>query len=130
MTERALTPVPRLLSACLHLLVLALLVLVTVRAFLGAADHPSGVLAAAVVVGGVYLAGPLLPGVRRSAAGAGLWLAVLLVAWVVLLVLTPAAVWLAFAWYFLLLHLLPWRGGLMLVGRPGGGGGAGAAGGP
>ena len=44
MTERALTPVPRLLSACLHLLVLALLVLATVRAFLGAAEHPGGVL--------------------------------------------------------------------------------------
>src|SRR5699024_12861153 len=79
MTERALTPVSRLLSACLHLLVLALLVLTTVRAYLGAADHPGGVLAAAVVLGAVYLAGPLLPGVRRSAAGAGLWLAVLLV---------------------------------------------------
>ncbi|WP_277050744.1 sensor histidine kinase [Ruania albidiflava] len=116
MTERALTPVPRLLSACLHLLVLALLVLATVRAFLGAAEHPGGVLIAAVVVGAVYLTGPLLSGVRRSAAGAGLWLAVLLVAWLGLLVLTPDAVWLAFAWYFLLLHLLPWRVGLVLVG--------------
>src|SRR5699024_2078194 len=37
-------------------------------------------------------------------------------AWLVLLVLTPDAVWLAFAWYFLLLHLLPWRVGLVLVG--------------
>src|SRR5699024_3953196 len=35
--------------------------------------------------------------------------------WLVLLALTPDAIWLAFPWFFLLLHLLPWRIGVVAV---------------
>src|SRR5699024_8691544 len=108
MSERTLTPVPALLRACLHLLVIALLLLAAVRA-VGLGEHAVGVVVSAVAVALVYAAGPLLPAVRRSTLGAGLWLGALLVCWLMLLALTPDAIWLAFAWYFLLLHLLPWR---------------------
>lgn len=114
MSERTLTPVPPLLRACLHLLVVALLLLAAVRALL-IGEHEWAVVVSAAVVALVYAAGPLLPPVQRSTVGAGLWLGVLLVCWLVLLALTPDAIWLAFAWYFLLLHLLPWRVGLVLV---------------
>lgn len=114
MSERTLTPVPVLLRACLHLLVIALLLLAAIRAVL-LGEHAVGVVVSAAVVAVVYAAGPLLPPVRRSTLGAGLWLGVLLLGWLLLLALTPDAIWLAFAWYFLLLHLLPWRVGLALV---------------
>ena len=114
MSERTLTPVPGLLRACLHLLVIALLALAAARAWL-LDEHTLAVVVTAAAVAAVYAAGPLLPPVRRSTRGAGLWLGTLLVCWLVLLALTPDAIWLAFAWYFLLLHLLPWRTGLALV---------------
>ncbi|MGB8383966.1 MAG: histidine kinase, partial [Dermatophilaceae bacterium] len=43
----------------------------------------------------------------RSSRVAGVWLALLLAAWVALLAVSPEAVYLAFPWFFLLLHLLP-----------------------
>ena len=115
MTERALTPVPWLLRLGLHLLVVVLLVLTVVRALLEPDGQPAALVVAALTVGVVYAAGTRLAAVRRSLAGAGVWLGVLLVCWLGLLVLTPDAIWLAFAWYFLLLHLLRWRLGLGLV---------------
>lgn len=116
MTFPAATPVPWLLRLCLHLLVAGLLVLAVVRSFLGYADTPAAVAVVAALLALVYAAGPMLPAVRASSFAAGLWLTLLQVAWVVLLYLTPDAIWLAFAWFFLLLHLLPWRIGLIGVG--------------
>ncbi|TDE99185.1 sensor histidine kinase [Occultella glacieicola] len=107
--------VPWLLRLCLHLLVAALLVLAVARAFAADGGTPVGVMVIAIVVGLVYAVGPLAPAVRPGSRAAGLWLAVLLLAWLVLLWLTPDAIWLAFAWFFLLLHLLSWRTGLVLV---------------
>lgn len=115
MFERALTPVPWLLRLGLHLLVAGLLALTAVRGILASDDRPLAAAGAAVVVAAVYAAGPRLAAVRRSFVGAAVWLGVLLVCWTGLLVLTPDAIWLAFAWYFLLLHLLRWRLGLALV---------------
>ncbi|MET9632922.1 sensor histidine kinase [Lentzea sp. NPDC006480] len=101
-----LTPTSRVLTWCLHLLVIGLLTLAAVKA-----ATPAVVLVA-LVLALVYATGPLLVRTSRRAA---LWSAALGVAWVVLLVLTADAVWLAFPLYFLQLHLLPRRAGLTSV---------------
>ncbi|MEV5570169.1 sensor histidine kinase [Spirillospora sp. NPDC052269] len=111
----ALTPTTRALSWCLHLLVIGLLVLTAGRALADARPHAGLITAAATACGLVYAAGPLLPGVRRSRRAAALWLAAVGAVWLVLLVLTPDAVWVAFPLYFLQLHLLPRRAGLASV---------------
>jgi signal transduction histidine kinase len=63
----------------------------------------------------VYALGPVLPRVRRSRQAAALWLAAVGASWLVLLTLSPDAVWVAFPLYFLQLHLLPPRAGLAAV---------------
>lgn len=107
------TPVPALLRASMHVLVAGLLVLVAVRAITADLAAWPWIVACAGVVGAVYAVGP------RWAAGSprasSLWLAVLLLTWVVLLALSPDAVYLAFPLFFLLLHLLPHRAGLIAV---------------
>ena len=103
-------PVPALLRASMHVLVAALLLLVAVRAVAADLTGWPWIVVCAVVVGVVYAVGP------RWAAGSvrasSVWLGVLLAGWVVLLVLTPDAVYLAFPLSFLVLHLLPRRVGL------------------
>ncbi|GAY09312.1 hemoglobin-dependent two component system, sensory histidine kinase HrrS [Pseudonocardia sp. N23] len=106
----------RLVRGCLHALVIGLLTLVVVRSVVaGTTDRPV-VVALAVLVGLVYLGGQLVPSVGRSTASSAWWLAVLTVAWLLLLVSTPDGVWLAFPLFFLQLHLLPVRWGLAAVG--------------
>ncbi|WP_394429192.1 sensor histidine kinase [Streptomyces sp. SGAir0957] len=123
MDSRSLTPAPRVLRLCLHLLMAGLLALVVVRGLTGRSAEPVGaVVAVTVVLGAVYAAGALLPVVRATRAGAACWLAALGAVWAALLVLSPDALWLAFPLYFLLLHLLPVRWGV-----PGVAGAAGAA---
>ncbi|WP_433871651.1 sensor histidine kinase [Saccharopolyspora sp. CA-218241] len=105
----------RVLRVCLHLLLAGLLALVVVRAFLDGLPRAPFVAVAAVLMGAVYAAGPLLPRVGRSPRAAAGWLAVLGAVWSVLLCLTPEGVWLAFPLFFLHLHLLPTRWGLPVV---------------
>ncbi|WP_159769129.1 sensor histidine kinase [Streptomyces sp. HM190] len=107
----ALTPTPRALAWCLHLLVIGLLALAAGRAVTGDRPHAGSIVAAAAACGAVYAVGPVLPGVRRSRRAAALWLAAVGACWLVLLALTPDAVWVAFPLYFLQLHLLPRRAG-------------------
>ncbi|WP_435613193.1 sensor histidine kinase [Streptomyces sp. bgisy159] len=109
------TPTTRVLAWCLHLLVIGLLALAAGRAVADGRPHAGAVVAAAAVCGLVYAVGPLLPRVRGSRRAAALWLAAVAVCWLVLLVLTPDAVWVAFPLYFLQLHLLPGRAGLAAV---------------
>ncbi|MBD0711891.1 MULTISPECIES: sensor histidine kinase [unclassified Streptomyces] len=109
MDARTLTPAPRLPRLCLDLLTAGLLALAAVRAHSGAG------VAAALVTGGVYAAGSRLAVVRRSRRAAAGWLAVLGGAWLVMLCLTPEALWVAFPLYFLQLHLLPTRWSLPVV---------------
>lgn len=111
----ALTRPLRVLRACLHLLMIGLLALAAVRAVLDGRAAAPWVIAAAVVMAGVYAAGPIVPKVARSTAAAAVWLAVLGAVWLVLLALTPDGVWLAFPLFFLQLHLLPARWGLPVV---------------
>ncbi|NEY33446.1 sensor histidine kinase, partial [Streptomyces sp. PRKS01-65] len=111
----ALTPTTRALAWCLHLLVVGLLVLAAARAVADERPHPGWIVAASAACGLVYAAGPVLPGVRRSRRAAALWLAAVGACWLVLLALSPDAVWVAFPLYFLQLHLLTRRGGLVAV---------------
>lgn len=110
-----LTPITRALAWCLHLLVVALLVLAAGRAVADGRPHAGWVIAAAVACALVYAAGPLLPGVSRSRRAAALWLAAVGAVWLALLALSAEGVWVAFPLYFLQLHLLPRRAGLAAV---------------
>ncbi|MFD7458753.1 MULTISPECIES: sensor histidine kinase [unclassified Streptomyces] len=111
----ALTPTTRALTWCLHLLVLGLLALAAARALTAGRPHAGVIVAVAAACGLVYAAGPLLPRVRSSRPAAAWWLAAVGAVWLVLLALTPDAVWVAFPLYFLQLHLLPRRAGLAAV---------------
>ncbi|MGW2210634.1 sensor histidine kinase [Streptomyces sp. NPDC001781] len=114
-TAPALTPTTRALAWCLHLLIVGLLALAAGRAVVDDRAHAGWVVAASAVCGLVYTGGPLLPGIRRSRRAAALWLAVVGACWLVLLALSSDAVWVAFPLYFLQLHLLSRRGGLVAV---------------
>ncbi|MET9394884.1 sensor histidine kinase [Streptomyces sp. NPDC006624] len=105
----ALTPTTRALAWCLHLLIVALLALTAARAVADGGPHAALTVAVAATCAGVSAAGPLLPRIRRSRRAATGWLAVVGCCWLVLLVLSPDAVWVAFPLYFLQLHLLPRR---------------------
>ncbi|MBQ1122959.1 sensor histidine kinase [Streptomyces sp. B15] len=111
----ALTPTARALTWCLHLMVIGLLALAAGRAVTGDRLHVGLIIATAAACGLVYAAGPVLPGVRGSRRAAGLWLAAVGGCWLLLLALSPDAVWVAFPLYFLQLHLLPRRAGLAAV---------------
>ncbi|MFF8908752.1 sensor histidine kinase [Streptomyces olivaceoviridis] len=111
----ALTPTTRTLAWCLHLLVLGLLALAAGRAVADDRPHAGWVIATAATCGLVYAAGPTLPRVSRSRRAAALWLATVGACWLVLLALSPDAVWVAFPLYFLQLHLLPGRAALAAV---------------
>lgn len=111
----ALTPTTRALAWCLHLLIVGLLALAAGRAVADERPHAGWIIAASAVCGLVYAAGPVLPGVRRSRRAAALWLAAVGACWLVLLALSPDAVWVAFPLYFLQLHLLSRRAALAAV---------------
>ncbi|MFI9630725.1 sensor histidine kinase [Streptomyces sp. NPDC052042] len=111
----ALTPTTRALSWCLHLLIVVLLVLAAGRAVADSGPHAATTVAAAAACAVVYAAGPALPRIRRSPLAAAVWLGAVGACWLVLLVLSADAVWLAFPLYFLQLHLLPRRAGLAAV---------------
>lgn len=110
-----LTRTVRILAWCLHLLVVGLLALAVGRAFADGAPDAGLVAVVAVVAAATYGVGPLLPAVSRSYTAAVLWLSAVGVVWLVLLTLSPEAVWLAFPLYFVQLHLLPRRSGLVAV---------------
>ncbi|MCX2969262.1 MULTISPECIES: sensor histidine kinase [Streptomyces] len=111
----ALTPTPRVLAWCLHLLVAGLLALAAGRAVAGGAPRAAAVVAVAGALALTYAAGPLLPRVRASRRAAARWLAGVGAGWLVLLALSGDGVWVAFPLYFLQLHLLPRRAALATV---------------
>ncbi|MFD6322192.1 sensor histidine kinase [Streptomyces sp. NPDC058442] len=111
----ALTPTTRPLARCLHLLVAGLLALTAARALVTHDPRAGAVVTVCAAVAGTYAVGPLTPLMSVSRRAAGWWLAGLGAVWLLLLALTPDAVWLAFPLYFLQLHLLSRRGGLGAV---------------
>ncbi|KES06611.1 histidine kinase [Streptomyces toyocaensis] len=111
----SLTPTTRALARSLHLLVAGLLALTAVRALTGDTAHAGAVTGVCAAVAVVYAVGPLTPAVAASRRAAAWWLAALGSVWLLLLALSPDGVWLAFPLYFLQLHLLSRRGGLLAV---------------
>ncbi|MFI1167671.1 sensor histidine kinase [Streptomyces sp. NPDC020801] len=109
MDVRPHSPVVVTLRLCLYALFAGLLALAAARA-----DGPATV-AAALGTGAVFAWGALSPAVHRSRRGAAVWLTALSGSWLVLLALSPDALWAAFPLYFLQLHLLPVRWGLPAV---------------
>ncbi|MFC9663401.1 sensor histidine kinase [Nocardia sp. NPDC127606] len=113
MHSSPLTPVVTTLRLGLHVLVTVLAVVVAVRALLpGGGGHGVAVVALTVVWLLVYFAGTEFPRSRSHAYPDGatvvwVWLSALTVLWLVLLALTPDAVYLAFGLFFVYLHLLP-----------------------
>ncbi|MEV0548235.1 sensor histidine kinase [Nocardia salmonicida] len=111
MHSSPLTPVVTTLRLGLHVLVTVLAVVVAVRALLpDGGGHGIAVVALTVVWLLVYFAGTEFPRSRSRTVPDGavwVWLAALTVLWLVLLALTPDAVYLAFGLFFVYLHLLP-----------------------
>jgi signal transduction histidine kinase len=109
------TTATKVLAWCLHLLVIGLLALTVVRAVAGDTPDAGAVATVAAVLALTYAAGPLLPVVARSTRAAAAWLVAVGVVWLLLVTLSAEAIWLAFPLYFVQLHLLPRRGGLVAV---------------
>lgn len=109
------TTATKVLAWCLHLLVIGLLALTVVRAVAGDAPDAGTVATVSVVLALTYAAGPLLPVVARSTRAAALWLVAVGVVWLILMSLSAEGLWLAFPLYFVQLHLLPRRYGLVAV---------------
>ena len=99
----------------MHLLVAALLVLAVLRSILSHVPGWPLVVLCSGLVAVVYAVGPHWTAVARSPRAAGTWLALLVAAWMALLLLSADAIYLAFPWFFLLLHLLPRAAGLTAV---------------
>ncbi|MEZ5152022.1 sensor histidine kinase [Rhodococcus zopfii] len=105
-------PVLRAIQVGAHLLFFLLLAVGVGRTVVDG-TRPVPVVVLAVAVAGWYVAGIWF--VRRSGARSGpiqrrpgqIWLAVLVVGWLVLVVSDPNFVWVAFALFFLCFHLLP-----------------------
>ncbi|MFI5747205.1 sensor histidine kinase [Streptomyces sp. NPDC051644] len=115
MDSRAHPPVAAALRLCLHALLVGLLALAAVRAFGDGAPHATAVVVVTCVMAAVYAAGALAPAVQPRGRAAAVWLALLGGVWLLLLVLSPDALWVAFPLYFLQLHLLPTRWALPTV---------------
>ncbi|MFJ7493724.1 sensor histidine kinase [Streptomyces sp. NPDC097727] len=115
MDPRAHPPVAAALRLCLHALLVGLLALAAVQAVRDGAPHTAAVIVVTCVMAAVYAAGALIPAVQPHSRPAALWLALLGAVWLVLLALSPDALWVAFPLYFLQLHLLPTRWALPAV---------------
>ena len=113
----ALTPVFVGLRTGLHLLFGALIALVVGRAVLSPTDSRAAVLLLAVLLLATYAAGALV--IRSAAGGTRVarfwWLGLVSLEWLALLWLTPEAAYLAFPLFFLYLHLLRPRAGILAV---------------
>lgn len=112
---RPLTPVSKVLTLCLHALLLGLLVLAAGRAVADSAPRAGWVIAACTLLAAVYAAGVRAPAVHRSPRAGAVWLAGLGAAWAGLLAVSPDGLWIAFPLYFLELHLLRLRWGVAAV---------------
>lgn len=114
----ASAPLSSGLRIALHVLMVFLTGLLMVRAAYGDARLGLLIVCLGVLFLGTYGVGSLLIAERTSASGwlARGWLAALSVEWVLLMVLTDDAVYLAFGLFFLYLHVLTgWRGPAAVV---------------
>jgi signal transduction histidine kinase len=108
------SPILRTMQVAEHVLFAALLVIGAVRGA-SASSRPTAVIGGAVALGLWYAAGLLLAN-RRATLPAGLvWLAVLVAGWLLLVAVSVEFSWVAFALFFLAMHLLPVRFGIPVV---------------
>lgn len=106
--------VVRTLLLAQHVLFVVLVAAGTIRNWQQDHDHP--VLWGAIALGIWYVVGVWL-GLRSQSRGAALaWLGILSAGWVVLAFVSPEFIWVAFALFFLYLHLLPRWWGYVAVG--------------
>ncbi|GAB3581337.1 sensor histidine kinase [Calidifontibacter terrae] len=99
-------PVLRSLQFAMHGLFVVLMVIGTVRGALDTA-HPALFVAGCVGLLAWYLAGAMLARVHPGGRGGPVWFAVLFAGWVGLVTLSAELSWVAFALFFLALHVLP-----------------------
>lgn len=114
-TDRAARSIPLALGGGLDLLVGAFLLIAAGRSIIGQAPGWEWVVFCAAAVGAVYALRTRLVPAAATRSAVGWWFFLLLSTWGVLLVLTPDVIYLAFAWFFLLLHLLSRPVGLGIV---------------
>ena len=103
----------RIMQAAMHVLFVVLLVVGVIRALAGDAS-PFAVIAATVVFTGVYLSGLVVERRARRAQSlraaqdshtGQVWIIALTLAWCLTLAIAPDFAWVAFALYFLVLHV-------------------------
>lgn len=103
----------RIMQAAMHVLFVVLLVVGVIRALAGDAS-PFAVIAATVVFTGVYLSGLVVERRARRAQSlraaqdshtGQVWIIALTLAWCLTLAVAPDFAWVAFALYFLVLHV-------------------------
>lgn len=108
MAHTPLTPVFVGLRAGLHVLFVALIALVVIRAVVAPTAVSGAVICGAAALLVTYGIGAAVPGVAGKPRrwSVSLWLAVLSAEWIALVWLTPEAAYLVFPLFFLYLHLL------------------------
>lgn len=111
----ALTPVFSGLRIGLHALIVALTGLVIVRSLVDGTADPAVVVALSLVFLVTYAGGGALARRRPSRVLVPVWMALLLLEWLGLTLLTPDAAFIVFPLFFLQLHVLPLRAGVPLV---------------
>ena len=111
----ALTPVFSGLRIGLHLLIVLLTGLVTVRTLADPTADTGVILVLAVAFLATYVGGSGLARRRRSAWVVPVWMTLLLMEWLALTLLAPDAAFIVFPLFFLQLHVLPLRAGIPLV---------------
>ncbi|MFI1912154.1 sensor histidine kinase [Nocardia sp. NPDC020380] len=111
MHRNPLTPVFAGLQQGLHVLVVLLTGVVVVRSVV-ADVRPIAVIVVSGIFLGVYFMGGRF---RRDLVAARIWMLVLTLLWLLLVALEPYAVYLVFGLFFLYLHLLPRRWGVLAV---------------
>lgn len=107
------SPVLRTMQIGQHVLFGALLLLGAIRGAQG--DHSGWVVAGAIILALWYVAGIWIARRWPTLIGAGVWLGVLSLGWLVLIFLSVDFSWVVFAIFLLCLHLLPTRAAVPLI---------------
>ena len=111
----ALTPVFTALRIGLHVLIVALTLLVIVRALFGVWPLPGVVVTLAALFLGVYIGGGNLARTQSAPWVTPVWLISLMAIWLVLTLFASDAAYIVFPLFFLQLHVLPLRWGIPAV---------------
>ena len=111
-----LAPVFLGLRLALHTLIVVLVVFVITRAVRHTPEHTSWIISLAILVLATYISGAFLLRTGATVTARMFWLGLVTVEGLALIALTPDAAFLAFPLFFLQLHVLPPRWGVLAVG--------------